>query len=157
MAGTICGDAAKLRRVRYSNRSILHHRIRLFDAFMNPAIPDRSVPPAPTPNLETFLLARGLQGFGIAATNLLAKAIITDSFSGQTLLHAFTYMAIAWGLAPIVAPMIGAHLQTWFGWQSCLVFLLIYSLVMWAALWRYRETLLRPVYLEPRATHTSGC
>jgi MFS family permease len=102
------------------------------------------------PNLETFLLARGLQGFGIAATNLLAKAIITDSFTGQALMHAFTYMAIAWGLAPIVAPVIGAHLQTWFGWQACLVFLLVYSLVMWALVWRYRETLPRPVHLEPR-------
>jgi Bcr/CflA subfamily drug resistance transporter len=101
-------------------------------------------------NLETFVLARCLQGFGIASTNLLAKAIITDSFSGHALMHAFTYMSIAWGLAPIVAPVIGAHLQTWFGWQACLVFLLVYSLVMWALLWRYRETLLRPVKLEPR-------
>jgi Bcr/CflA subfamily drug resistance transporter len=108
------------------------------------------------PNLETFLLARCLQGFGIAATNLLAKAIITDSFSGQTLMHAFTYMAIAWGLAPIVAPVIGAHLQTWFGWQACLVFLLVYSLVMWALVWRYRETLRRPVRLEPRTLLTNA-
>ncbi|MFP3186641.1 MAG: MFS transporter, partial [Paraburkholderia sp.] len=90
------------------------------------------------PNLETFLLARCLQGFGIATTNLLAKAIITDSFSGQALIHAFTYMSIAWGLAPIVAPVIGAHLQTWFGWQACLVFLLVYSLLMWVVVWRYR-------------------
>lgn len=102
------------------------------------------------PNLETFILARCLQGFGIAATNLLAKAIITDSFSGQTLIHAYTYMAIAWGLAPIIAPVIGAHLQTWFGWKACLVFLLVYSLLMWAILWRYRETLPAPVRLEPR-------
>ncbi|MGF6662769.1 Bcr/CflA subfamily drug resistance transporter [Paraburkholderia atlantica] len=102
------------------------------------------------PNLETFILARALQGFGIASTNLLAKAIITDSFAGQALLHAFTYMSIAWGLAPIVAPVIGAHLQTAFGWRACLVFLLIYSLVMWALLWRYRETLPKPVHLEPR-------
>ncbi|MGV7245167.1 MFS transporter, partial [Caballeronia sp. M23-90] len=108
------------------------------------------------PNLETFLLARCLQGFGIATTNLLAKAIITDSFSGQALLHAFTYMSIAWGLAPIVAPVIGAHLQTWFGWKSCLVFLLIYSLVMWALWWRYRETLRRPVHLEPRTLITNA-
>lgn len=102
------------------------------------------------PNLETFILARCLQGFGIAATNLLAKAIITDSFSGQALMHAFTYMAIAWGLAPIVAPVIGAHLQTWFGWKACLVFLLVYSLAMLGVLWRYRETLPSPVRLEPR-------
>ncbi|NLP62680.1 multidrug effflux MFS transporter [Paraburkholderia sacchari] len=102
------------------------------------------------PNLETFVLARCLQGFGIATTNLLAKAIITDSFSGKALMHAFTYMSITWGLAPIVAPVIGAHLQTWFGWQACLVFLLIYSLGMWAMLWRYRETLPQPVHLEPR-------
>lgn len=101
-------------------------------------------------NLETFLLARCLQGFGIATTNLLAKAIITDSFSGQALMHAFTYMSIAWGLAPIIAPVIGAHLQTWFGWQACLVFLLVHSVVMWGLLWRYRETLRRPVALEPR-------
>ncbi|QSN64818.1 multidrug effflux MFS transporter [Caballeronia sp. M1242] len=101
-------------------------------------------------NLETFLIARCLQGFGIAATNLLAKAIITDSFSGHALMHAFTYMSIAWGLAPIVAPVIGAHLQTAFGWKACLVFLLIYSIVMWALVWRYRETLRRPVRLEPR-------
>ncbi|SDG18101.1 multidrug effflux MFS transporter [Paraburkholderia phenazinium] len=107
------------------------------------------------PNLETFLLARCLQGFGIATTNLLAKAIITDSFSGQALIHAFTYMAIAWGLAPIVAPVIGAHLQTWFGWQACLVFLLVYSLVMWGVVWRYRETLRRPVRLAPRTLLTN--
>ncbi|UIN23771.1 multidrug effflux MFS transporter [Herbaspirillum frisingense] len=102
------------------------------------------------PNLETFVAARILQGFGIAATNLLAKAIITDSFAGQALVHAYTYMAIAWGLAPIVAPVIGAHLQEAFGWRSCLVFLLIYSFAMWAILWRYRETLAQPVHLHPR-------
>lgn len=101
------------------------------------------------PNLETFILARCLQGFGIATTNLLAKAIITDSFSGQALMHAFTYMSIAWGLAPIIAPVIGAHLQEWFGWRACLVFLLVYSLVMWALWWHYRETLPKPVHLEP--------
>lgn len=108
------------------------------------------------PNLETFILARCLQGFGIATTNLLAKAIITDSFSGQALMHAFTYMSIAWGLAPIIAPVIGAHLQTWFGWHSCLVFLLVYSLVMWGVLWRYHETLPRPVHLELRTLMTNA-
>ncbi len=107
-------------------------------------------------NLETFLLARCLQGFGIAATNLLAKAIITDSFKGLALLHAFTYMSIAWGLAPIVAPVIGAHLQEWFGWKSCLVFLLIYSIVMWTLIWRYRETLQKPVHLAPRTLFTNA-
>ncbi|CAB3762028.1 multidrug effflux MFS transporter [Paraburkholderia humisilvae] len=108
------------------------------------------------PNLETFILARCLQGFGIAATNLLAKAIITDSFSGQALIHAFTYMSIAWGLAPIVAPVIGAHLQTLFGWKSCLVFLLVYSLVLWTVLWRYRETLPQRVHLAPRTLVTNA-
>ncbi|WP_042259736.1 multidrug effflux MFS transporter [Paraburkholderia heleia] len=102
------------------------------------------------PNLETFVLARCLQGFGIAATNLLAKAIITDSFVGTALMHAFTYMSITWGLAPIIAPVIGAHLQELFGWKACLVFLLVYSLAMWALLWRFRETLRQPVHLEPR-------
>ncbi|SAK96624.1 Bcr/CflA subfamily drug resistance transporter [Caballeronia hypogeia] len=107
-------------------------------------------------NLETFLLARCLQGFGIAATNLLAKAIITDSFRGQALMHAFTYMSIAWGVAPIVAPVIGAHLQEWFGWKSCLVFLLIYSIVMWTVLLRYRETLPTPVHLAPRTLFSNA-
>ena len=101
-------------------------------------------------DLETFVLARCLQGFGIATTNLLAKAIITDSFTGVAMMHAFTYMSIAWGLGPILAPVIGAHLQTAFGWRSCLTFLLVYSLLMWVLLWRYRETLKEPVRLHPR-------
>jgi Bcr/CflA subfamily drug resistance transporter len=100
-------------------------------------------------NLETFILARCLQGFGIAATNLLAKAIITDTFSGVALMHVFTYMATSWGLAPILAPVIGAHLQTAFGWRSCLTFLLIYSFAMWILLWRFRETLKQRVHLNP--------
>lgn len=103
-----------------------------------------------TNHLETFILARALQGLGISSTNLLTKAIITDTFSGRALMHAFTYMSTAWGLAPIIAPVIGAHLQTWFDWQACLVFLLIYSLLMWVVLWRYKETLKQPVPLAPR-------
>ncbi|RKP47749.1 multidrug effflux MFS transporter [Pararobbsia silviterrae] len=107
------------------------------------------------PNLETFILARALQGFGIASTNLLAKAIITDSFKGHAMMHAFTYMAIAWGVGPIIAPVIGAHLQTLFGWRSCLVFLLVYGFVMWGFVWRYRETLPKPVKLAPRTLTTN--
>jgi DHA1 family 2-module integral membrane pump EmrD-like MFS transporter len=64
-------------------------------------------------------------------------------------------MSIAWGLAPIIAPVIGAHLQTLFGWKACLVFLLVYSLVMWALVWRYRETLQTPVHLELRTLMTN--
>jgi Bcr/CflA subfamily drug resistance transporter len=107
-------------------------------------------------SLETFILARVLQGLGISSTNLLTKAIITDTFTGQALMHAFTYMSTAWGLAPIIAPVIGAHLQTWFDWQACLVFLLIYSLLMWVVLWRYRETLRQPVPLAPRTLLTNA-
>ncbi|HEY4071682.1 MAG TPA: multidrug effflux MFS transporter [Herbaspirillum sp.] len=109
-----------------------------------------------TNNLETFVLARCLQGFGIAATNLLTKAIITDTFSGQELMHAFTYVATAWGLAPILAPVIGAHLQTLFGWRSCLTFLLIYSFALWILLWRFRETLKHPVHLNPKTLIKNG-
>lgn len=65
-------------------------------------------------------------------------------------------MSTAWGLAPIIAPVIGAHLQTWFGWQACLVFLLVYSLVMWGLLLSYRETLRRPVRLAPRTLITNA-
>src|SRR6202161_75276 len=71
-------------------------------------------------------------------------------------MRAFTYMSLTWGLAPIVAPVIGAHLQTWFGWQACLVFLLVYSVVMWGLLWRYRVTFARPVWLEPRTLMTNA-
>ena len=106
-------------------------------------------------NLETFVLARCLQGFGIATTNLLAKAIITDSFAGKADARVYVHVDRV-GLAPIVAPVIGAHLQEWFGWRACLVFLLVYSLVMWALLWRYRETLPKPVHLEPRTLMTNA-
>ena len=63
--------------------------------------------------------------------------------------------AMAHWLAPIVAPVIGAHLQTWFGWRACLVFLLVYSFAMWALLWRYRETL-RNRWINAQRIEVSG-
>ena len=140
--GPVADAYGRRKRVLAFGASRLHDRL--------PAVARRAQ------NLETFVLARCLQGLRDRDHQpAAAKAIITDSFASKA--HARVYVHVdRVGLAPIVAPVIGAHLQEWFGWRACLVFLLVYSLVMWALLWRYRETLPKPVHLEPRTLMTNA-
>ncbi|MDK2126684.1 multidrug effflux MFS transporter [Parachitinimonas caeni] len=99
--------------------------------------------------LEVFVAARILQGLGITTASVVMKAIATDNFKGPQLANTMTYMVIAWGMGPIVAPVIGARLQVLFGWKSNLYFLAGYGvlLLLLVAL-GYRESLAQPVPLK---------
>ncbi|MEO9386948.1 multidrug effflux MFS transporter [Chromobacterium phragmitis] len=104
-----------------------------------------------TEQFSLFLLARVIQGLGIASASVVMKAIAPDTFSGQKLAHVMTYMVIGWGMGPIVAPVIGAQLQKHFGWASCLYFLFGYGLVLCGlTIFGYKESLKQPVPLRPK-------
>ncbi len=69
-------------------------------------------------NINTLLLARFLQGFGVAMAAMLARAALVDHFTGAKLQAAMLYTTIAWGLGPVIAPAIGGYIQQYFNWQA---------------------------------------
>jgi Bcr/CflA subfamily drug resistance transporter len=93
-------------------------------------------------DFSLFMAGRIMQGVSITVCSVLMKAIASDYFSGHDLAKVSNYMVIVWGIAPVVAPMIGAGLQICLGWQSCLYLLLGYSALLFLVIWLgFRETL----------------
>lgn len=109
-----------------------------------------------SPSIEILLMMRLIQGLGAASSGVIAKSIVTDSFTGKEISKASTYMSLIWGLGPIVAPAIGGYLEYYFGWSSSFYLLALYGLSVFLLAFIYLpETNLRPVALNVRSILTS--
>jgi DHA1 family bicyclomycin/chloramphenicol resistance-like MFS transporter len=73
---------------------------------------------AVTQSVDPLIGARFLQGIAGSGTIVLARAIVRDLYSGVRAARELSLMGSISAFAPIVAPMIGAVLQTAFGWRA---------------------------------------
>ncbi len=73
---------------------------------------------APT---DTFLvIARVVQGAAAAAGMVIGRAIITDVASGREAARALSMLMVVGGVAPVLAPIVGAVLSEPLGWRGLL-------------------------------------
>ncbi len=80
-----------------------------------------------SPSITILILIRFVQGLGVAAPGVLARAIASDSFPFDQLPAITNYITLAWALGPILAPLIGGYLQHVFGWTAVFYFLTAYG------------------------------
>ncbi len=96
-----------------------------------------------------FLISRFIQGVGVTAPVVIAKAVVTDRFVGEQLKVVSTYLVTAWSVGPIVAPAIGGFLQHYYGWHAGFYFLVtLASLLMVLVILFFQETNDNPVQLK---------
>lgn len=74
-------------------------------------------------DIWTFAGLRALQGLGGAAGVVIGRAIVRDHFEGSALARAFAFAMLVNGLAPILAPIVGAQLLPIAGWRGSFVVL----------------------------------
>lgn len=65
-----------------------------------------------------FTVLRLLQGLGGAAGIVISRAVLRDHFTGSSLVRAFALAMLVNGLAPILAPVVGALLLPSVGWRG---------------------------------------
>jgi len=70
------------------------------------------------PTVELLIVGRILQGLAAGCGPSIGRAIVRDIYGKARSAQIMSYMATAIALAPILAPMLGGFLQTYFGWQS---------------------------------------
>lgn len=88
-----------------------------------------------SPNAETFLTLRFIQGiFGSAAT-VTVPAMIRDCFGKDTAKGMSTVMMIML-VAPLVAPLIGSNILAVAPWEGLFVFLTVYAAVLSVLVWK---------------------
>jgi len=105
--------------------------------------------------IEYLWLLRAAQGLSAGTGIVIGRAIVRDLYDGPAAQRMMSHVTITFALAPVVAPVIGGWLQSWFGWRSVFAFLTALSSILWLLLWRWLpETLpaearrsLAPAYL----------
>ncbi len=93
------------------------------------------------PSVETLIGLRLLQGFGGCAGIVIARAIVRDLFTGADAARFFTLLMLVFGVAPIVAPLLGGQILPIAGWQGIFVTLGVYGAACLAAVLWLPETL----------------
>lgn len=105
--------------------------------------------------IEQLWFWRAMQGVTAGAGIVVSRAIVRDLYDGAEAQRLMSRITMMFALAPVIAPLIGGWLQTWFGWRSVFAFLVGSTATIALACWHFLpETLppehrqsLRPAYL----------
>ncbi|MDA2988890.1 MAG: multidrug effflux MFS transporter [Actinomycetota bacterium] len=87
-----------------------------------------SVACALAPTFQTLLGFRFLQSLGGAAGVVIARAIVRDLYQGRELAKALSIVVMVFGLAPVLAPTLGAVLLEFGGWRTLFYFLSMFGI-----------------------------
>ncbi|GAB5411786.1 MAG: multidrug effflux MFS transporter [Chlamydiales bacterium] len=91
-------------------------------------------------SIELLIFARLVQGLGGGA--IIVRTIMRDVFHGKELVRISALSVIVWSITPIVAPLIGGYIQTYFGWRANFAAMFFYSgLILSLAIYLFPETL----------------
>lgn len=94
------------------------------------------------PNLPALLVSRFFQGVSAGAGGVVGRAMVRDLFSGAEAQRVISYTTALFGLAPVVAPILGGWLEVTSGWRS--IFYLMFGfavLLSLACVWKLPESL----------------
>ena len=108
-----------------------------------------SVAAAWSPNFETLLAMRFVQGVGTAATRVIAISVVRDTFGGARMASVMSLVMMVFMAVPLIAPNVGQLIMLFGTWQSVFWVTGLYGLAM--AVWtfiRLPETL-HPEYRLP--------
>lgn len=93
------------------------------------------------PNVEFLVVFRFLQALGGSAGIVLARAMVRDLYSGKDMARVLSLVAVVFGLAPVLAPTVGAFILRFGSWRLVFIFLALFGSICLIAVLRLRETL----------------
>lgn len=105
-------------------------------------------------NVVSLIVFRTLQAAGAASASVLALAISKDVYEGHEREKILAYIGVIMALAPMLAPVFGGWLMTWFSWRWVFVVQAAIAVVAWIGVFRMPETLDTPV--NASITQTAG-
>src|SRR5215469_2319507 len=109
-----------------------------------------SVACAAAPDIWSLIVFRFLQGMAGAVGVVLSLAIVRDLYEGTELARVLASLMLVFGLAPVLAPVIGGQILRITSWRGVFGVLAAVGLVLLAASWFLPETLPRERRTPPR-------
>ncbi|WP_211240934.1 multidrug effflux MFS transporter [Hamadaea tsunoensis] len=94
------------------------------------------------PGIVTLGALRVLQGLGVAASSVVAMAVVRDMFSGTAFARLFSRLMLVMGAAPVLAPTLGGAVLRWTQWRGVFVVLAGFGVLLTlVAVFALQETL----------------
>lgn len=88
------------------------------------------------PSLGLLVAARFVQGAAAATGPIIARTLIRDTVPPENGGRALAKVGALFGIAPLVAPVIGTLIAQSAGWRGALSTLLVYGAILLAILWK---------------------
>ena len=85
------------------------------------------------PSFELLLLGRVVQGLSAGGATIVSRTVIRDMFDGEQAQRLMSRVALIFGVAPAVAPVVGGGLLQIGPWQLVFAFQVLLGLVLIAA------------------------
>lgn len=92
-------------------------------------------------NVYMLIVARIVQGIGAGAITAVSMALIKDCFSGKQRETILAIVQSVAGLAPMIAPVLGAILLQFTDWRGSFIVLTVVGLLCLLLAFLYQETL----------------
>ena len=109
-----------------------------------------SVACALAPDIGSLIAFRFLQGMAGAAGVVLSLAIVRDMYEGTELARVLGSLMLVFGLAPVLAPVIGGQVLRFTSWRGVFGILAAIGVVLLVASWFLPETLPEQRRTPPR-------
>jgi MFS transporter, DHA1 family, multidrug resistance protein len=82
------------------------------------------------PSIAVLGGLRVLQGLGVAASSVIAMAMVRDLFDGAVFARVFSRLMLVMGAAPILAPTLGSAVLRWADWRGVFVVLAMIGVLL---------------------------
>ena len=86
-------------------------------------------------DLSTLLAFRAVQGLSAGVGLIVGRAVIRDVLHGDDAQRLMSQVSMIFGIAPAIAPVIGGWILGWSAWPTIFWFLVLFSVVLLAAVW----------------------
>lgn len=83
-----------------------------------------------SPNIETMIVLRVIQGLSSAGSVVISRAVATDLYRGREMTRFFGLLMTINGLAPIISPILGSLLLEYISWKGVFVFLALIGVIV---------------------------
>ncbi|HWT96245.1 MAG TPA: Bcr/CflA family multidrug efflux MFS transporter [Terriglobales bacterium] len=103
------------------------------------------------PDIDSFIVLRFLQAIAACAGVVIGRAVVRDVFESHEAVKVLGVLTLIFGLAPVLAPMIGGYLLLYFGWWAIFLVLALFGLVSLLAVIFFLPETHRPEHARPLA------
>ncbi len=88
------------------------------------------------PTVEFLTVCRVVQAMGGAAGMVISRAVVRDHYSTQEAARALSMLMLVMGIAPILAPLVGAQVLTLAGWRGIFAVITLAGIALFVAVSR---------------------